>query len=97
MPVRTTSSLLERTVDALDCIDIAFYINVSDDEMQGFLDDICAYDLLDIMALIQLDYERERLPYDAMRILNGRDFHYDVFRGMDEEDFLHYLEDRYLS
>ena len=80
--------VFDRTCDALDCIDLTYYINA---DLADFIEEADTDDILDVMAQIQLDFERDHLPSDAMYILSDPDFHGDVFRAMDDEEFLHYL------
>lgn len=75
-------SLLDRTCDGLDCIDLTYYIDMDKT-------------LADVMQEIQRDYMYDHLPSGAMYIFGSSDFHDDVFRAMDEEEFEAYLLDRF--
>ena len=75
-------SLLERTFDGLDAIDLTYYIGMDKT-------------LLDVMQEIQMDYMYDHLPSQAMHVFGSPDFHDDVFRAMDEEEFETYLLARF--
>lgn len=82
MRTKTEESLLGMTCRGLDCIDLTYYV--------------CADKPLDdSMQEIQLDFEYDHLPGDAMAIFRRPAFHHDVFRAMDEQDFEEYLLARY--
>lgn len=89
-------ALVLKTLDALDSIDLTYYLNVgSEDEVCEYIKELTYDDILDVMAMIQMDYERNRLPSGAMYVLAGAEFHHDVFRAIDEEDFIRYVYHRY--
>lgn len=70
--------LFDETICGLDCIDLTYYAE----------EDSSIYDIADA---IQLDFERGRLPREAMAIFRKPAFHGDVFRAMDETSLEEYL------
>ena len=80
----TKRGLLDETCDGLDCIDITYYIDITKT-------------LEDVMQEIQMDFQYDHLPSEAMYIFSQPHFHQDVFRGMGVSDFEKYLRQRYMD
>lgn len=70
--------LFDETVRGLDSIDLTYYADGGSS-------------IYDIADAIQLDFERGRLPREAMEIFSKPSFHGDVFRAMDETSLEEYL------
>ena len=79
---KRNEEMLELTREGLDCIDMTLYINIDES-------------LADNMEAIQQAFQNHSMPYAAIEIFSGREFHNDPFFYMDEEDFEEYLLDRY--
>ena len=81
-------STVRETEDGLNCIDISVYITgVADFHDIGLIQEL--------MEEIQSDFMYNHLPSDAMYFFKKAEFHNDVFRFFNEEDFSEYLIERY--
>ena len=75
------NTLFDETIYGLDCIDLTYYADGQNS----------VYDIADE---IQMDFERWRLPHEAMEIFLKPSFHGDVFRAMDDSSLEEYLVGR---
>lgn len=74
--------MMELTREGLDCIGIESYIDIDSP-------------LSDSMEEIQIAFQYRSLPSGALAVFRRPEFHGEVFRFMDEEDFEEYLCERY--
>ena len=81
-------SRVRATEEGLNCIDISVYLNGTAD-----FNNVCL--LQELMEEIQLDFLYDHLPSEAMYFFKKAEFHNDVFRFFDEEDFGEYLKERF--